>query len=1545
MWVPERHFHPFGGIYANPGVLAAALAMRTRRVRLRAGSVVLPLHHPALVAETWAMVDNLSDGRVDLAFASGWNPNDFLVSPDTFARNKQVWRDRIPIVQELWRQRRVTFLNGAGEAVDVQTYPPPVQPEPAVWLTATRLAETFEHAGHKGYNVLTMLMGSTLDELADKIARYRRARESAGFDPAAGVVSLMLHTFVHPDGEYVRQQVRDPFHAYISSAITSHAQAAKDRRQPTAEELARLAELSFERYSRTAALIGTPDESVAAVRRYLGAGVNEVACLCDFGAAPASILQSLPHLDLVRRTFAGSPPAHRRAEREGGPLVVSTSASAAGRRVPLTVVQRQHAFLARLDPAGSIAHNDLAAFDLEGEIDVELLRRCLAECGRRHESLRIVFEEDGLHQRILDESRIELIAHDHSGSDLASTEAAWSGLVESEAAHAFDLAEPSLLRVHVFRLPPDLNGRPPDLEGPADVRYRLAITSNQIILDGWSLGVLLAELGTLYNAARESGRVEPGRLPPAPSYEAYVRRQLAYRDGGAARDDREFWKNTLSGGLPVLALPLAQARPSMQTYRARTLSFRMTRDRADALKRFARGVQATPFMVLFAAHAMTLRRFTAQDEVIVGTPVAIRDGDSDASLAGYATNLLPIRCRLTGAMSGVECIRAIRRQLLDAFEHQALPFGDVLDQLQLERDLSRPPLIGTTFTLDRPLRDPGFAGTRATLRPLPFTHVPFDLTLNAIEDAGELLFYCVYNRDLLDERVAQDFLDHYDRLVDALIASPSARVSRLVTLAPAAAQRMLGEWNRTGIDRGPDRNILETIERELRLRPDAIVAEEAVESVAGRGRVRQITARALLRESRNVARGLAAAGVEPESAVALVAARDLEFWVVMLGILRAGATYLPIDPDLPPQRIAQVLDEAGVSSVISRPQHQALLDEIEALREDRRPVTRLLTSTLRRETPRAAMPPASRIDPTRLGYILFTSGSTGRPKCVMVEHGGMLNHVHAKLNDLTIGPGDRVAQNGPAGFDVSVWQWLGPLISGARAIVIPDAIARDPSALADAVGAAGVTVLEMVPSLLTLLVDEIERRGDATPLADLRWIVPTGETLPPELCRRWLSLAPRAPLMNTYGHTECSDDEVHWKIHEPPADGEVRVPVGRPIGNLRAYVLDADLEPVPIGVTGGVYMGGVGVGRGYRGRPAQTAAVFLPDPFGGERGARLYHTGDLGRWRADGCLDYLGRGDAQVKLGGNRIELEEIDVALRRHDAVADAVVVIRADHPGTERLVAYVVERAGSEDQRAGSGRAMSARAGEYASFLRERLPDAMVPSLYVALPAIPLNANGKTDRRALPAPDLSVLTGEDREPAGDTERRVAALWSDLLGVAAVGMNDSFFALGGHSLVATRLFGRLSQEFGTTLPLRWIFEAPTVRQLARRIDEHVAASSPAAAVSPQPTATSGRLPLSYPQQGLWFLEQFDGPSPTYNLADVVRLHGTLDVPALRRALAQLVGRHESLRLRVRDEDGVPYAEIDPDVAADRVLVERDLRDVPAAERAALVVDLLRTES
>ena len=1535
LWVPERHFHSFGGIYSNPGVLAAALATRTRHIRLRAGSIVLPLHHPALVAETWAMIDNLSGGRVDLAFASGWNPNDFVVSPDTFARHKQVWRDRIPVVQALWRQQPVTFLNGAGEAIDVTTFPPPVQAEPGVWLTATRLAETFEYAGHKGYNVLTMLMGSTLDELGEKISLYRRTRERSGFDPDSGVISLMLHTFVHPDGEFVRQQVRDPFHAYIQSAITSHAQAAsRERQQPSQEDLERLAELSFERYSRTAAMIGSPQECRASVRRFAAAGVNEIACLCDFGAAPEAILASLPHLDAVRRSFVRD---HAPEWQEETAISVTAGSDPPFRRVPLAVVQRQHAFLARLDPAGSIAHNDLAGFDLEGELDVDLLRSCLQACCRRHDALRIVFDEEGQHQRILGESRVELISVDHTPRDGESAEDVWNAWLAAEVAHEFDLAEASLLRVHVFRRSP--------------VLHRLVLTSNQIVLDGWSLGLLLTELATLYNDARESGHIRPQQLAPAPSYEQYVRRQLAYRDSGAAHRDRAFWGQSLSGELPVLALPQGGPRPAVQTYRARTLAFRLSRPRVETLRRLARQTSATPFMVLLAAHAITLRRFTGQDDLIIGTPVAVRDGDTDASLVGYATNLLPIRCPIDGRMSGVECIQAIRRQLLVAFEHQRYPFGDVLEDLQLERDLSRPPLVGTTFNFDRPMRDPGFEGARATLHPLPFSFVPFDLTLNVIEDGDELLFYCVYNRDLLDEHVARDFLDHYDRLLDTLAATPGERISRVPTLAPDVEQRILVDWNQTAVDHGPERTAVERIERELVRRPDAIVAEEVVDrdGRTGRGDVRQLSAGALDRQSRQVALGLLAAGAAPEAPVALLAERDLDFWVTMLGILRAGAAYLPIDPGLPAKRIVQVLETGGAGIVITRPRHRRLFDEVAGLLATGPALTRLVADELlQHELPPGRLPPSSgRLDPRRLAYMLFTSGSTGRPKCVMVEHGGMLNHIWAKLADLDIGPGDVVAQNGPASFDVSVWQWLGPLMVGARATIIPDDVARDPAALADVVADTGVNVLEMVPSLLTGLVDELERRGDSRPSFDaVRWMVPTGETLPPALCRRWLALVPHAPLMNTYGHTECSDDEVHWKIHEPPAENEVRVPVGRPIGNLRTYVMDADLQPVPPGVTGDIYMGGIGVGRGYRGRAGQTAAAFLPDPFCGEAGARIYRTGDRGRWRPEGCLDYLGRGDSQVKLGGHRIELDEIEVALQRHDTVADVVVVVRTDQPGIDRLVAYVVEQDG---RGAAAEGVISAFAGDYGRFLRERLPESMVPALFVTLPALPLNANGKTDRHALPAPDLSVLAGEERQPATPTEARLARLWSEVLGVEAVGMNDSFFALGGHSLVATRLFSRMSEELGTRVPLPWIFEAPSVRQLARRVDEHLddgAVPGPASATSgTSGTPRPARLPLSFPQQGVWFLEQLDGPSPTYNLADVVRLEGALDVAALRRALAELLERHEALRLRFRDEDGESYAEVESTVPLERVLVERDLRDLTQAERPVRVRDLLREEA
>jgi amino acid adenylation domain-containing protein len=569
----------------------------------------------------------------------------------------------------------------------------------------------------------------------------------------------------------------------------------------------------------------------------------------------------------------------------------------------------------------------------------------------------------------------------------------------------------------------------------------------------------------------------------------------------------------------------------------------------------------------------------------------------------------------------------------------------------------------------------------------------------------------------------------------------------------------------------------------------------------------------LNRRANRMARLLAAEGVGPETLVGLLAARGLDLMTSVLAVFKAGGAYLPLDPHAPAARLRQVLAQSATPLVlVSRDESQFLRASLDAAPGGQMPRVLVIEELLARSPgegdSRAAeenLP--ARGGPSSLAYVIYTSGSTGVPKGAMVEQRGMVNHLHAKIHDLSLGASDVVAQTASQCFDISVWQMLAGLVVGGRVEIFPDAVAHDARRLLSEVDGAGVTILETVPSLLRAMLDD--GAGAGAGLSSLRWMIPTGEALPPELCRRWLAAFPHAPLMNAYGPTECSDDVSHYIVSDPPAADEHNVPVGRPVANMRLYVVDKQMRLAPVGVAGELCVGGVGVGRGYLGEPARTAGVFVPDAFSNLPDARLYRTGDLARWRVDGTVEFLGRIDHQVKVRGYRIELGEIEAALSECPGVKEPVVVVREDAPGDKRLVAYVVAAPGTSP----SVRELHAR-------LKERLPEYMTPSAFVWLEAMPLTPNGKVDRKALPAPDTDrpELGRAYVAPRNSIEETLSDILGQLLNLERVGVEDNFFELGGHSLLATQFISRLRESFRVEVPLREIFERPTAAELAETI-------------------------------------------------------------------------------------------------------------------------------
>jgi amino acid adenylation domain-containing protein len=1084
--------------------------------------------------------------------------------------------------------------------------------------------------------------------------------------------------------------------------------------------------------------------------------------------------------------------ARRVAEARGAgsasaPAIVAVGGGGGGGRA-VSFAQQRLWFLHQLEP-GNPFYNSRHVVKLTGRLDVDALARALNEVVRRHESLRTTFNDVGGTplQFVAPYQPCALPLSDLSALDEAGREAAVRRLDEEEAARPFDLARGPLFRASLLKL--------------SDEEHVAMFTTHHIISDFWSMGVLVKEVAALY-AAFNSG--EPSPLAELPvQYADFAAWQREWLQGEVLEKELDYWRGQLSGAPPALELPTDKVRPTAPSFRSSTRRFKLSAEESAAVKALGRREGATVFMTLLAAFKALLYFHTGQDDISVGTPVAGRNRAEVENLIGCFLNTLVLRTRLSGDPTFRELLRRVRDTTLDAYTHQDVPFEKLVQEIQTSRDLSRTPLFQALIIFHNETR------TTAELPELQFTGLPverkwsnFDITLSVTEGDDGLLLALEYNSDLFEDDTMGRIAERFRALVESAVADPGKRLSDLPSLSEAD-RLLLASRNDTGREYPEEAAFQQLFEEQAARTPDAVAV--GCDGVA-------VTYEELNRRANRVARLLAAEGVGPETLVGLLAGRGIDLVTSVLAVFKAGGAYLPLDPHAPAARLRQVLAQSATPLVlVSRDESQFLEATLDATPEGRRPrvlvVEELLAPRPVETDPSAAeenLPACN--GPTSLAYVIYTSGSTGTPKGAMVEQRGMVNHLYAKIHDLSLGASDVVAQTASQCFDISVWQMLAALVVGGRVEVLRDAVAHDARRLPAESERAGVTILETVPSLLRAMLEEAESSGGLT---SLRWMIPTGEALPPELCRRWLAAYPHVPLVNAYGPTECSDDVSHHVVREQPSATVSNIPVGRPIRNMRLYVVNKQMRLAPMGAAGELCVGGVGVGRGYLAEPSRTAGVFVPDAFSGLPGARLYRTGDLARWRADGTVEFLGRIDHQVKVRGFRIELGEIEAALAECNGVKESVVVVREDAPGDKRLVAYVVV----EPWASPSVKELHAR-------LKERLPEYMLPSAFVWLEAMPLTPNGKVDRKALPAPDAErpELGSAYVAPRNPTEETLAAILGQILNLEKVGVEDNFFELGGHSLLATQFISRLRESFRVEVPLREIFERPTAAELAETI-------------------------------------------------------------------------------------------------------------------------------
>ncbi|HVG10917.1 MAG TPA: amino acid adenylation domain-containing protein [Thermoanaerobaculia bacterium] len=1156
---------------------------------------------------------------------------------------------------------------------------------------------------------------------------------------------------------------------------------------------------------------------------------------------------------------------------------------------PLTRMQAAMLYHMDLEAEYPLYHN-VDSYQLQGLFVPAVFQQAVQRVVSRHAVLRTSFDLTSFSeplQLVHRHAELPVGVADLRALSPQEQQSAIDDYIEREKRRRFDPSKPPLLRFQVHLLDRD--------------RFQFTLTEFHPILDGWSLQSTFKELLQRYFALLR-GRDLPDS-PQRLTFRDYVRLE---REALASAEHERYWTGKLEGftfaDLPrwPLAARSFAGRP------IRTVYLEVPESVFRGLKLIAQRERVPLKSLFLAVHMKILALLTGQRDVVAGLISHGRpEGITAEHVRGLFLNTVPFRMEIPEG-NWAELVRASFANEQEFMPFRRYPMPAL--QQKLGRRLFETEFNLTHFHVYQDLdEDDGIDLRLLGSRELEETSFPLNVAFSLDPAAARLRLIFLYHRRELADSQMQAIVGYYRTALGRMAAHPDGRHA-VSLLAEAERHQIVMEWNDSLAQHGSDLLFDELFQAQAARTPEAVAV------VAPEG---ALTYAELDRRADRLAGWLALRGIGAESVVALLAPRGIDFLTAVLAVFRAGGAYLPLHPAHPSRRHREVLEGGRVGLVLVAGEFESrVVPAIADLPSGARPALERLEEALLIDGDGPCRCGAG----ANLAYVIFTSGSTGRPKGAMVEQRGMLNHLLTKIGELHLTGADTVAQTASQCFDISVWQLLAALLVGGRVTIVDDEVAHDPVGLLDEIGPSGTTVLETVPSLLAAMVEEAEKRWTARPgLAALRWMIPTGEALPPSLCQRWLALYPQIPLLNAYGPTECSDDVTHHRIDDAPGDEVARIPIGRPIPNMRLHVLDGDLQPVPIGVAGELYVGGVGVGRGYIGDPERTAQAFVPDPLAAEPGERLYRTGDLARCLPQGEIEFLGRVDHQVKIRGYRIEPGEIESTLSRHLRVREAIVLaLPAGEGGELRLVAYLA--VGEQEPPA---------APEMRALLRETLPDYMVPAVFVPLPAFPLNASGKVDRLALPAPGAAPeeVPSDADLPNSPVEEILAGIWGRLLGIERVRRRDDFFEIGGHSLSATQLISRVRDSFRVELSLRVLLEDPTLAGQAARIERALRSGQGAVSLPLGPVDRDGELPLSFSQERLWFLTQIDPANAAFNVPAAFRVRGKLDPSVLALALSEVVRRHESLRTAFLAVGGRPAQAIAP--PAPLALAIADLEGIP----------------
>ncbi|GGA41733.1 hypothetical protein GCM10010981_33430 [Dyella nitratireducens] len=1137
--------------------------------------------------------------------------------------------------------------------------------------------------------------------------------------------------------------------------------------------------------------------------------------------------------------------------------------------LPLSWAQQRLWFIHQLDPAASLAYHMPGSLRLRGQLDIEALQATFERIVARHEVLRTRFVSiEGRAVQVIDaHGDVPLPLHDLRGHTDAEREAAHLALDEARA--PFDLSQGPLLRTRLLQL--------------ADDDHILLVTQHHIVSDGWSIDVLVREISALYSAYRQ-GRADP--LPAlAIQYADYAVWQREEAQRALLQTQAAYWSAQLEGAPALLALPTDRPRPAVQSYVGDQLTWTFASPAEHALRTLSQQHGTTLFMTALAAWSIVLSRWSGQGEVVIGTPVANRQRQELEPLLGFFVNTLALRIRLDDALTVETLLARIKSQLIEAYTHQDLPFEQLVEALQPSRSLSHSPVFQVVLVMNN---TPGgvlnLPGLRMEVLEQERTTAHFDVTLSLQETEGRLVGQLSYASDLFDRSTIERMARQFMQVLRSMSTDVHQPIDRLSLLDEREHRQLLADFSTAKHTTTASPVLIHRLfEQQVQRQPDAVALTCDDQS---------LTYAQLNERANGVAHALIAHGIKPDDRVALGVERSLAMVVGILGILKAGAGYVPLDPAYPADRLAYLLEDSAPALLLTQTSLQGCwpADLSTLYLDDESVFATQLTHD----------PLIEGLDACHLAYVIYTSGSTGQPKGVMVEHAQVARLLATTEALFRFGSEDVWTMFHSYAFDFSVWELWGALAYGGRLVIVPSLCARSPKDFYALLCREQVTVLNQTPSAFRALIAAQDMQPHR-----LRYVIFGGEALELHTLLPWIERNDPAQtrLINMYGITETTVHVTYRALTRTDIEAGRGSLIGRGLPDLRVYLLDRHGKSVPVGVSGEIYVGGAGVARGYLNRPQLTAERFLRDPFANDPQARMYKSGDLGRWLPNGDIEYLGRNDFQVKIRGFRIELGEIEAKLVKQADVRDAVVIAREDVPGDKRLVAYVTAR---------DGQALST--AKLRDALAKELADYMLPSAFVQLQQLPLTTNGKLDRQALPAPDQqAVVTRAYETPRGDTEQAIAAIWQALLGLERVGRHDHFFELGGHSLLAVQMMAQLRTACRVELPLRILFDAPTVAMLAVEAEQ----AQPQAVQAGDGIvheAHDGTLPLSFAQQRFWFLDQYQLDNTFYNVSLMVSLRGALDSGALEQAMQWLIDRHGILRTVFASSAGVPQQIIRPDL-------------------------------